>query len=282
MSRQACHRCRPRRDEDPRRGHRRGRHGIESCVSARRRSTRRRSSSTRSSRSVASCASRRRRGGRVRRSRSRRHAHGRRARRRQHRRSTTSRLREVLERGSACRSALINDGSAAALAEFAHGAGRGTRRPRAAHARDGRRRRVRARRPALSRLGRGRAHGDRRGRRALPGGLHRPRARRVVLLRARGRPARAARCSAPTATARDLVEQRHPALAEIGRHLGVAIASLVNLFDPDVVVIGGGFGVAAGELLLGPARERDAARGARAGGGDACGSCVAELGPTPG
>jgi predicted NBD/HSP70 family sugar kinase len=59
----------------------------------------------------------------------------------------------------------------------------------------------------------------------------------------------------PPATARDLVELRHPALAEIGRHLGSAIASLVNLFDPDMVVVGGGFGVAAGEQLLGPARE---------------------------
>ena len=59
----------------------------------------------------------------------------------------------------------------------------------------------------------------------------------------------------PTATARDLVEQRHPALTEIGRHLGAAIASLVNLFDPDMVLIGGGFGVAAADLLLEPARE---------------------------
>jgi glucokinase len=59
----------------------------------------------------------------------------------------------------------------------------------------------------------------------------------------------------PDATARDLVHQRHPALAEIGRHLGAAVASLVNLFDPDMVLIGGGFGAAAGDLLLEPARE---------------------------
>jgi glucokinase len=56
------------------------------------------------------------------------------------------------------------------------------------------------------------------------------------------------------ATAYDLVERRHPALAGIGRHLGAAIGSLLNVFDPDVVVVGGGFGLAAGELLLGPAR----------------------------
>jgi len=43
-------------------------------------------------------------------------------------------------------------------------------------------------------------------------------------------------------------------LAGIGHRLGAGIASLVNLFDPQVVVIGGGFS-AAGEFLLEPARE---------------------------
>jgi glucokinase len=43
-------------------------------------------------------------------------------------------------------------------------------------------------------------------------------------------------------------------VAEAGRHLGVALASLANIFDPDVFVIGGGVS-AAGELLIGPARE---------------------------
>lgn len=41
---------------------------------------------------------------------------------------------------------------------------------------------------------------------------------------------------------------------EAGRWLGVAVASLANVFDPDVVVIGGGVS-AAGELLLAPARD---------------------------
>jgi glucokinase len=36
--------------------------------------------------------------------------------------------------------------------------------------------------------------------------------------------------------------------------LGAAIGSLVNVFDPDVVIIGGGFGAAAGDLVLEPAR----------------------------
>ncbi len=39
----------------------------------------------------------------------------------------------------------------------------------------------------------------------------------------------------------------------IGSRLGVAIASFVNIFNPEVVVVGGGV-IAAGELLLAPAR----------------------------
>jgi glucokinase len=44
-------------------------------------------------------------------------------------------------------------------------------------------------------------------------------------------------------------------LAEIGGFLGAAIGSLANLFDPELVVVGGGFGDAAGELVLDPAQE---------------------------
>jgi glucokinase len=43
------------------------------------------------------------------------------------------------------------------------------------------------------------------------------------------------------------------ALELIGSRLGIVIANLVNIFNPQVVVIGGGV-IAAGELLLGPAR----------------------------
>ena len=43
-------------------------------------------------------------------------------------------------------------------------------------------------------------------------------------------------------------------LASLGRHLGAGIASLVNIFNPELVVIGGGFS-AAGDFVLGPARE---------------------------
>jgi glucokinase len=164
------------------------------------------------------------------------------------------RLEEVLESRLGMRVRVINDGSAAALAEFGHGAGRGTRDL------------------VLLTLGTGVGGGF-----VLDGQLYRgwSEVGHMVIVEdgepcqgactgrghvesyctgvAAGRLARG--LLGPSATARDLVEQRHPALAGIGRHLGAAIASLVNLFDPDVVVVGGGFGVAAGELLLEPARE---------------------------
>lgn len=48
-------------------------------------------------------------------------------------------------------------------------------------------------------------------------------------------------------------------LRTIGTNLGVALASFVNIFNPEVIVIGGGV-IAAGELLLAPARAEVAAR----------------------
>jgi glucokinase len=48
------------------------------------------------------------------------------------------------------------------------------------------------------------------------------------------------------------------ALARIGELLGAGIGSFVNMFDPEVIVIGGGFGAAVGDLVL--ARARDVAR----------------------
>ena len=103
------------------------------------------------------------------------------------------------------------------------------------------------------------------------------RARRVVLLGARRRPARARGCSGrtrPRATSSSSATRRSPRSAGTS---GAAVASLVNLFDPDVVVIGGGFGVAAGELLLEPAREV-MRREALAPAGDHVRLAVAELG----
>jgi glucokinase len=43
-------------------------------------------------------------------------------------------------------------------------------------------------------------------------------------------------------------------LAEIGRRLGAGIASFVNVFNPELVIVGGGFAHAT-DLILGPARE---------------------------
>jgi len=63
------------------------------------------------------------------------------------------------------------------------------------------------------------------------------------------------------ATARELVaaarEGHGPALEamhEIGRRLGAGIGTLINVFDPEVVVLGGGFSSAL-DLLLDSARE---------------------------
>jgi glucokinase len=44
------------------------------------------------------------------------------------------------------------------------------------------------------------------------------------------------------------------AIELIGSRLGVALTTFVNVFNPEVIVIGGGV-IAAGELLLGPARR---------------------------
>jgi glucokinase len=54
--------------------------------------------------------------------------------------------------------------------------------------------------------------------------------------------------------ARDGNEEALEAIAGIGRRLGAAIGSLVNIFDPEVVVIGGGFSQAR-DLFLEPALE---------------------------
>ena len=66
----------------------------------------------------------------------------------------------------------------------------------------------------------------------------------------------------PESNAHDLVRRGRAgepaaveALAGIGRYVGAAIASFVNALEPELIVIGGGFGEAAGELLLGSARE---------------------------
>ena len=55
--------------------------------------------------------------------------------------------------------------------------------------------------------------------------------------------------------ARAGVDEALGALDDISEALGAAIGSLVNLFDPELVVVGGGFGEAVADLVLGPAQE---------------------------
>jgi glucokinase len=65
----------------------------------------------------------------------------------------------------------------------------------------------------------------------------------------------------PTADAHRLVRLAHEGdeqaveiLTGIGALLGAGIGGFINVFHPQTVVVGGGFGTAAGELLLAPAR----------------------------
>jgi glucokinase len=66
----------------------------------------------------------------------------------------------------------------------------------------------------------------------------------------------------PEATSHTLVERAREgsedALARLDAmalHFGAGIGSLVNIFDPQLVIVGGGFGEAVADLLLGPAQE---------------------------
>ena len=69
-------------------------------------------------------------------------------------------------------------------------------------------------------------------------------------------------------------------LSALGRRLGSGIGSLVNIFNPELVVIGGGF-AAAGDLVLEPAR-RVVAREALPPARDLVRVVRAELGPAAG
>ena len=175
---------------------------------------------------------------------------------------------------------VINDGSAAALAEFLHGAGRGTRDL------------------VLLTLGTGVGGGL-----ILDGQLYRgwSEVGHMVIVED-GEPCQGActghghvesYCSGNAADrlAREVLGRgrRHTTSSSSatrrsvgsGAHLGAAVSSLVNLFDPDVVVIGGGFGVAAGALLLDPVREV-MAQEALAPAGTTVRLAVAELGSSAG
>jgi glucokinase len=69
-----------------------------------------------------------------------------------------------------------------------------------------------------------------------------------------------------TATAEEAVrcamsgdERAARGLAEVGRYLGVGIATMITVVTPDVVVLGGGV-AAAGDLLFAPIRAEVARR----------------------
>ncbi|HEX3873270.1 MAG TPA: ROK family protein [Solirubrobacteraceae bacterium] len=62
-----------------------------------------------------------------------------------------------------------------------------------------------------------------------------------------------------TRLAEDGDEAAGLALDRLGRWLGVGLGSIANIFDPELIVIGGGV-IAAGDLILGPARAVLAAR----------------------
>ncbi|HEV8685753.1 MAG TPA: ROK family protein, partial [Gaiellaceae bacterium] len=67
----------------------------------------------------------------------------------------------------------------------------------------------------------------------------------------------------------------------IGRRLGAAMGSLVNIFNPEAIVVGGGWGEAAGDFLFGAAREV-LRREALTPGRDLVRVVPAELGPEAG
>jgi glucokinase len=91
----------------------------------------------------------------------------------------------------------------------------------------------------------------------------------------------------PGADGRRLVAEAHAGdqgarddLAELGRRLGAGIASFVNIFNPELVILGGGFAEAE-DLIFDPARET-LAEEALPPGRDLVRIVPAELGPEAG
>ncbi|HET7855088.1 MAG TPA: ROK family protein [Gaiellaceae bacterium] len=91
----------------------------------------------------------------------------------------------------------------------------------------------------------------------------------------------------PSSNARELVERARDgdeaaaaALAEVGHKLGTGIATLINIFEPEMIVLGGGF-ANAGDLVFDAAREA-VAQEALPPGRDLVRIVPAQLGPRAG
>jgi glucokinase len=67
------------------------------------------------------------------------------------------------------------------------------------------------------------------------------------------------------AAARSGDEEAQGQLNELGRWLGVAISNFVNVFEPEHIVIGGGFGASAYDLFIDAALEEARSRALPAG-----------------
>ena len=64
---------------------------------------------------------------------------------------------------------------------------------------------------------------------------------------------------AVVAAAREGNAAARSVLEDVGRRLGEGIAGLINVLDPELVIVGGGAAAGAGDLLLAPARDACAA-----------------------
>ena len=150
---------------------------------------------------------------------------------------------------------------------------------------------------------RARPHHRRRRRPAVPGQLPQPRLPGGVRVGARDRargPGGVARSAPDSALGRalDVGARRSPARSSpswrttairsprevmtlMGERLGLGVVTLVNIFNPEVVVVGGG-AIAAGELLLAPAREVVARARAARSTAPTCGSCRPASAPSRG
>jgi glucokinase len=61
--------------------------------------------------------------------------------------------------------------------------------------------------------------------------------------------------SAVTAAAMDGDPVSAALVEQAGRRLGAGLSGLANIFEPEVIVLGGGVATAVGEMMVGPARE---------------------------